>query len=414
MKKNGFLFLVIAVAAVALIGFHAAAFGDDCTSTCATCHTESFAAMNHPGGYGTPVMCIECHQQNRVACDSTGLVHSTTTTQTPEIDIVAIACTGCHAVSGTCGPNFSTQQLTDLAYNIHNARPVARFTAMHSTTTSYMVNFNAETTTCGNTGCLPCTYSWDFGQTGGTSSCTTGTTCITPHHYYTSAGSFSVELTVTDNCGASDTATRQVGAAEVNQAPTVGHGCGTCAGTCDSSNNVAYSGTDNLTVCFADTSDDTDGDSTALAYVNWGDGSPLATQVLGTNFTHTYNKKGTYKIAHRVRDTGGLYAKENITVTPGPAALNNDITVQARVGSTSNAVANATVYIKKNGLTKAWGTTDASGNLTRSLPPYDSYAVYIYKGSLRFDCDGTYGAPYTFPGTADNNPTAATVTCRTY
>jgi len=108
MKKSGFLYLVIVLSAITLIGFHAAAFGatSDCSSTCQVCHIAESAQLAHPGGVGTPVMCIECHQQNRTMCSDTpgGPVHSGA-----EIDIVAIACKGCHGLTPkTCGPYLSS------------------------------------------------------------------------------------------------------------------------------------------------------------------------------------------------------------------------------------------------------------------------------------------------------------------
>jgi PKD repeat protein len=75
---------------------------------------------------------------------------------------------------------------------MHNTKPTPKFKATNDAVTSLKVNFDATDTVCGSG---VCTYSWNYGQTGGT---TTGDGTVTPSHTYTSTGTFNVTLTVTD------------------------------------------------------------------------------------------------------------------------------------------------------------------------------------------------------------------------
>jgi PKD repeat protein len=69
-----------------------------------------------------------------------------------------------------------------------------------------------------------------------------------------------------------------------------------------------------LAVTFVDKSTDAEDPQRKLKIaVNWGDGT-IETGFVGTTFMHTYLETGSYTIAHRVTDSGGLTAYEYVSV----------------------------------------------------------------------------------------------------
>jgi alpha-tubulin suppressor-like RCC1 family protein/PKD repeat protein len=120
----------------------------------------------------------------------------------------------------------------------------------------------------------------------------------TVSHTYTGAGTFAVALTVTDEAGASGTAT---GVVHVNQAPTAAFTVDPAAGPAP------------LTVTVnAGASHDPDGQIDRYAW-DFGDGTVVADgPVL---LTHTYTAAGVYLIALTVQDDGGLTGTLVRTVT---------------------------------------------------------------------------------------------------
>jgi PKD repeat protein len=165
-----------------------------------------------------------------------------------------------------------------------NASPLARFTT--SLGTGNTVNFNASGS--GDTDGTISAYSWAFGD-GATG------TGVTTSHTYTTAGTYTVVLTVTDDRGASGTATAAVTTGVTNTLPSP-------------SFTVAPSG---LSV-FVDGTASTDPDGTITTYAwNFGD-SGTAT---GTTANHTYTAAGTYTVRLTVTDNLGGVANTTRTVS---------------------------------------------------------------------------------------------------
>jgi PKD repeat protein len=136
---------------------------------------------------------------------------------------------------------------------------------------------------------------WDFGD--GTSS-----DQANPSHTYAAGGTFSVTLTVTDNCGDTDTRTRAVEIVPNN--PPV----------------ADFSSTANhLIVQFNDTSNDSDGSIQSRQW-DFGDGASSDQ----TNPSHTYDASGTYSARLTITDDDG--DQDTLTI---------EITVVANVAPTA-------------------------------------------------------------------------------
>jgi len=131
--------------------------------------------------------------------------------------------------------------------------------------------------------------SWSFGD-GGSS------TAQNPSHSYSSAGTFSVKLTVTDNDGASDDQSQNVTVSSSNQPPNA---------------SFAASCTD-LDCSFTDQSTDSDGTIASRAWT-FGDGGTSSAQ----NPSHSYGEAGSYPVNLVVTDNDGAQDNflRNVTVT---------------------------------------------------------------------------------------------------
>jgi parallel beta-helix repeat protein len=163
-------------------------------------------------------------------------------------------------------------------------------------------------------------YRFDFGD--GT---TTGPQAgATAQHTYQEAGTYTVEVTVTDTAGNSSAATTQVTVTAAQEAPP------TAALTVSPS-----SGTAPLEVN-ADASDSTDTDQTPIESYkfDFGDGTVEGPQSSPTA-SHIYQEAGTYTVRVTVTDTGGLssVATTQVTVDDGDAPPSAALTVSPSSGT---------------------------------------------------------------------------------
>jgi len=141
-------------------------------------------------------------------------------------------------------------------------------------------------------------YSWQFGD-GSTG------TGVSVYHRYSSAGSYTVRLTATDNQGATDTVTRTVSVgAPANQAPTASFSFSPSSPS--SGTQVSFNGAG---------SSDPDG---WIASYSWqfGDGTTAS----GSSTQHAYNSPGTYTVRLTVSDNQGATDTTTRTVTVTPPA----------------------------------------------------------------------------------------------
>jgi len=144
-------------------------------------------------------------------------------------------------------------------------------------------------------GYSPHSYHWNFGDTHSSDE-------QNPKHTYTSAGNYTVTLTVTDNTGNTSSDTTSAWIQTTNNPPTKPSISGPTNGKID----TKYS--------FILQSTDPDGNPISY-YVNWGDGmySGWTNYVdTGTEITlkHTWERVNTFTIRAKVRDTFGLESDE--------------------------------------------------------------------------------------------------------
>lgn len=143
-------------------------------------------------------------------------------------------------------------------------------------------------------------WTWDFGD-GATSS------ARNPSHIYGTPDGYTVQLIVTDNAGAADTATRLVTVADANQAPTVRAGP-----------DVSMTpGTFSLHAAFTDPDA---GDAPWTYTIDWGDGSnptggATADQSSPITVDHGYLVPGQYQVRVTVTDKSGNSGSDDLIVT---------------------------------------------------------------------------------------------------
>ncbi|MEA3376524.1 MAG: S8 family serine peptidase [Chloroflexota bacterium] len=168
-----------------------------------------------------------------------------------------------------------------------NVPPSADFTYTTSDLTAYFTDQSTD-----SDGSIV-SWAWDFGD-GSTS------TEQNPSHTYAADGTYPVTLTVTDDDGATDTASQDVtvSSGEENQLPVA---------------SFTYTCTD-LACDFTDQSSDPDGSIVSWAWA-FGDGSTATAQ----NPSHTYAADGTYTVALTVTDDDGATdtASQDVTVSSG-------------------------------------------------------------------------------------------------
>ncbi len=184
----------------------------------------------------------------------------------------------------------STDNVTVTVKAKDNAAPVAKVSATpESGTIPLKVNFTGTKSSDDKT---ITEYSWDF-KDGGI------TTLANPTHTFTKAGSYEVALKVTDAEGLSSTGKVTITAkAEENAAPVA------------KISATPITGTVPLAVTFKG---NTSTDDKAIASYAWNfkDGGTAST----ANAGHTFTKAGSYVVALKVTDAGGLSATETVTIS---------------------------------------------------------------------------------------------------
>ncbi len=186
-----------------------------------------------------------------------------------------------------------------------NSGPEARFT---STADGLVTEFDAADSTDPDgtiTG-----YAWDFGDgangTGGS-----------PRHTYAASGTYTVELTVTDNRGGTGTVRHDV-TVRANQKPV-----------------AAFTSSANDLRATFDASGSTDADGSVVGYAwEFGDG----TTGTGSTAAHTYAAAGTYAVTLTVTDDDGVTdtVTREVTVT-APTVFGRDAFGRSAAGGWGSA-----------------------------------------------------------------------------
>ncbi|MDH3805090.1 MAG: PKD domain-containing protein, partial [Gammaproteobacteria bacterium] len=179
---------------------------------------------------------------------------------------------------------------------IPNVAPTSNPNGPYNGTAGSPVNFNGSGSSDSDGTIV--SYAWDFGDGNGGAG-------ISPSHTYAAAGLYTVTLIVTDNDGATDSASTTATIDPIpNVAPT-------------SNPNGPYSGTVGTPVSF-DGSGSTDSDGTIVSYAwDFGDGNGGA----GISPSHTYAAAGLYTVTLIVTDNDG--ATDSASTTADIAAIPN-------------------------------------------------------------------------------------------
>ena len=232
---------------------------------------------------------------------------STATTANPEHTYTEIGTFEAELTVTDADGLSNTDTVTITVTEEDNAAPVAKITADPlSGEVPLEVDFTGSNSTDDN---AIESYSWNF-KDGSTAS------NANPTHTFSTAGTYAVELTVTDEHGLSDKETVTITVNEPsNEAPVARASANPTSGTAP------------LEVSFNGSSSTDDHGVTSYSW-NFKDGSSSN----NTNPTHTFTDPGTYTVELTVSDENGLTNKDTVTIT-----------VNAPQNSAPNAAASASV-----------------------------------------------------------------------
>jgi PKD repeat protein len=238
-----------------------------------------------------------------------------------------------------------------------NNPPVAHATVSCA---SNVCTFDGRTSTDEDATTL--SYAWNFGNG------TTGTGAV-PVRTYTSPGTFTVTLTVTDEWGATSTTTLPVTITEPagNVAPTPAFISSCAALACS--------------VSGATTVDPNTGD--VLTYTwNWGDGSPTST---GVTASHTYATTGTYTVTLTAADGWGKTATKTgpiVLVEPGGNTAPVPTFTTACSALTCSMNPSGTFDAQGDAIRYSWNFGDGTAASTLAAPSHTYAAGNTYTVTL--------------------------------
>jgi PKD repeat protein len=241
--------------------------------------------------------------------------------------------------------NSVTHSVTVTAPPPPNQPPVAAFTSSCSQLTC------SFTSTSSDPDGSIAAYQWTFGD-GGTA------TTQNPSHTYSAGGTYTVQLTVTDNQNATNSVTHSVTvtAPPPPNQPPVAAFTSSCSG---------------LTCSFTSTSSDPDGSIAAYQWA-FGDGATATTQ----NPSHTYSAGGTYTVQLTVTDnqnaTNSVTHSVTVTAPPPP----NQPPVAAFTSSCNGLTCNFTsTSSDPDGSISAYQWTFGDGGTATTQNPSHTYSA---------------------------------------
>ena len=228
-----------------------------------------------------------------------GHVYSLKTYVIGDAKCVGSSTDGCVALAGLewFDPNHPldpTGATVNQIYWVATAANVPPTAAFSATTSGLTVNVDGRASSDSDGTIFAYAWNWGDGSTGSGS---------TASHTYAAHGTYTIQLTVTDDDGATGTTTKSV--ALLNQPPNA---------------DFLFSSVSGLAVT-ADGSWSSDPDGTVSTYAwTWGDGTSTPASSLKTA-SHTYATAGTYTVQLTVKDNDGASATDSLGVTVPPAVM---------------------------------------------------------------------------------------------
>jgi PKD repeat protein len=262
-----------------------------------------------------------------------------------------------------------------------NSPPTASFTF---STTDLTANFYDSSSDIDGT---VNSWSWDFGDGYFAN-------LKNPVHIYSAAGTYTVSLTVTDNDGATDTASQSVTVTVPNSPPAA---------------SFTFEITD-LTATFTDTSTDSGGTIDVWAW-DFGDGNISSLQ----NPIHSYSAAGTYTVSLTVTDDGSATdsVSQNVTVTEPP---NEPPTASFTYSTTDLTATFSDDSTDNDGWIVGWAW-DFGDSGTSIVPdpvyPYLGAGTYTVTLTVTDNDGATDTASQSVTVTAPNSPPTASFTYST-
>jgi len=270
---------------------------------------------------------------------------------------------------------FTLEQLTAYAAAIHNDAPAVAFSYSYGNPNTLQVNVDASTSLCSGSNASCDLYDWDWGDA------TAHGSGRTTSHTYAAAGTYSIQLTVTQ-CGVqSGTVTVPVNVSAPDFPPTLSAACTFNVNT--------------WAVTVVDASQDDHG--VKQVSVNWGDNSVVASQTIAnpqpntpTNltFTHTYLLPPTapatsYTVTESVYDTIGQRTTSALVCTPPVAPAYFTVSGYVYQSNGTTPVPTALVQVRI-GSTVRQAYTSASGSYAIGLLKPGSYTLTVTKAGYTF------------------------------
>ncbi|MFD1686374.1 PKD domain-containing protein [Halobellus litoreus] len=320
-------------------------------------------------------------------------VDGTSTTVTTSIDIAAGDTAKVYLGSGTDDATAGVYYLglADSAYDRHEEDMTITLADGSSSSNTVLWWADAgtdQTVTAGDTvsvsaydaytGVTITGYSWDFDGDG-----VEDATGATATYSYATAGTYTVDLTVTSDRTGSQTDSMTVTVEEANTAPVADAGADQSAVVGDT---VSFDGS---------ASSDADGDALTYSWDFDGDGVEDAT---GATPTYSYAAAGSYTVTLTVSD-GTATATDSMTVTVGEA--NNPPVIDSGLDPATNITATVNESVSFD----ASNSTDADGDSLTYSWDFDgdgttdstnATATYTY------DTAGTYNASLTVSDGTDS------------
>ena len=301
------------------------------------------------------------------------------TTSTDQSPGHVYAAGGTYTVSLTVTDNKGTTNSKSQSVTVTppNTPPTAAFT---QTCTGLACSFTSTSTDPDGS---VVGWSWSFGDAA-------TATVANPSHTYAAGGTYTVNLTATDNSGATGSTSQSITVTPPNTPPTAAF-TQTCTG---------------LACSFTSTSTDADGTVVGWSW-SFGDGATATV----ANPSHTYAAGGTFTVGLTVTDNSGGTgsSSQSITVTPANTAPTAAFT-QSCTGLACSFTSTST---DPDGTVVGWSWSFGDGATATVANPAHTYATggtYTVNLTATDNSGGTGSTSQSVTVTAPNTPPTAAFT----